>query len=239
MNWDLWGEIEALLIKLGIQPLLGVIPDNQDQSLVVQKPIDDFWARVRTWQARGWTIGLHGYQHRYVSANAGLVATRKKSEFAGLPIQEQAEKLKQGTAILAREKISPEVWIAPGNTFDAATVSLLPRFGIRVISDGSFFSPFRCNQGLMWVPQQLFSFRPTRGGVWTVCYHHNEWSIQDLRKFQESLYEYREDICSLPDVLQAYDGRRSRLSMRLCTNPRLSRLLVRARLKFWSLCGPC
>ncbi|MDB6029903.1 MAG: hypothetical protein JWM16_241 [Verrucomicrobiales bacterium] len=237
MRWDYWSEIEALLLQLEIKPILGVIPDNQDDAFKLQRPVDDFWSRVRSWQARGWAIGLHGYQHRYVSANAGLVALRKKSEFAGLPAQEQAEKLKQGVAIFRREKITPEVWIAPGNTFDATTVSLLPQFGVRVISDGQFFFPYLCDEGVMWVPQQLSGFRSVRRGVWTVCYHHNQWRDRDLRDFRENVEKYREDIWSLNDVLRLYQGRHSPSSMRLCTNPRLSRLLIRAYLKLWNLGG--
>jgi predicted deacetylase len=235
MRWDYWQKIESLLLDLQLKPMLGVIPDNQDRAFQLQDPVADFWDRARDWQARGWTIGLHGYQHRYVSPNAGLVALRKKSEFAGLPACEQEEKLKQGIAIFARERITPDVWIAPGNTFDAVTVSLLPRVGIRVISDGYFLVPHVCRQGLMWIPQQLSTFRPTKRGVWTVCYHHNQWSDADWHDFRRSVERYRQDIWSLDEVLESYDGRRSPVSMRLCTRPRLSRWIIRAHLKFWSL----
>jgi hypothetical protein len=97
---------------------------------------------VRAWQEWGWTIALHGFQHRYVSKNAGLVAVRKKSEFAGLPVETQREKLRRGMEIFAREGIKSRVWIAPGNAFDAATVALLPEFGINVISAGYFQFPY-------------------------------------------------------------------------------------------------
>ena len=50
---------------------------------MVAPPADDFWARVRGWQARGWAIGLHGYQHRYVTHDGGLVPLNQRSEFAG------------------------------------------------------------------------------------------------------------------------------------------------------------
>jgi len=239
MNWRVWAEIESVLIHRDIKPLLAVVPDNQDPGLQVDPPVGDFWERVRSWQARGWTISLHGFQHRYVSANAGLVAVRKKSEFAGLPAAEQQKKLCRGVEILEREGITPRVWIAPGNTFDATTVALLPEVGIRIICDGYFRYPFASlvskEQGSMtWVPQQLFYFRPAPSGVWTVCYHHNEWTAAQRRKFREDVDNYGANIVSLNDVLNANPPRVSQWSEWICLHPRLSRFLTRAQLKLWS-----
>jgi peptidoglycan/xylan/chitin deacetylase (PgdA/CDA1 family) len=239
MNWRVWAEIESVLIQREIKPLLAVVPDNQDPVLQADPPVGDFWERVRTWQDRGWTISLHGFQHRYVSRNAGLVAIRKKSEFAGLPAGEQQNKLRRGVEILEHEGITPRVWIAPGNTFDATTVALLPEFGIRVICDGYFRVPYAvpltASDGWMiWVPQQLFYFRPAPSGVWTVCYHHNEWTAAQTRKFREDVDSYGANIASLKDVLNANPPRVSKWSEWLCVHPRLSRFLIRAQLKLWS-----
>src|SRR5437868_15488717 len=126
MNWSVWLEIECILIQQALKPLLAVVPDNQDPTLQIDSPAADFWERVRGWQARGWTIALHGFQHRYVSGNAGLVGVRKKSEFAGLPSEQQREKLRLGVEVFKHEQITPRVWIAPGHSFDANTVALLP-----------------------------------------------------------------------------------------------------------------
>jgi len=39
---------------------MAVIPDNRDRELMVSAPgVDDFWNSVRSWQKRGWTVGLH------------------------------------------------------------------------------------------------------------------------------------------------------------------------------------
>ena len=141
MNWRVWEEIESVLVQRQLKPVLAVVPDNQDPVLQVDAPAADFWDRVRAWQDLGWVIALHGYQHRYVSRNAGLAARRRLSEFAGLPVETQREKLQRGMEIFAREGIKSRVWIAPGNAFDTATVALLPEFGINVISAGYFQFP--------------------------------------------------------------------------------------------------
>src|SRR5437016_5571738 len=146
MNWRVWAEIETVLVQRRFKPLLAVVPDNRDPGLQVDPPAGDFWDRVRAWQDRGWTIALHGFQHRYVTRNAGMVAVRKKSEFAGLQADVQREKLRRGVEIFERERITSRVWVAPGNSFDAATVALLPEFDIRVISAGYFRHPYS------WLP---------------------------------------------------------------------------------------
>jgi predicted deacetylase len=233
MNWRVWSEIEAALIEQRIKPILAVVPDNQDPVLKVEPPVADFWARVRAWQARGWTIALHGFQHRYIAKRRGLVTPKKETEFAGVPAAEQEEKLRRGMEIFEQEGIKAQVWIAPSNSFDATTVALLPRFGIRIICDGFFRFPFVDRQEIFWVPQQLFHFRSAPPGVWTVCAHHNHWTTADLGRFRENLARYCAEMWSLDDVLQVWAGHRSRWSAWLCTQPHLSPLLIRAELKFW------
>jgi peptidoglycan/xylan/chitin deacetylase (PgdA/CDA1 family) len=237
MNWKVWSEIEAALMEHRLKPILAVVPDNRDPVLKVAAEAGDFWDRVRQWEARGWTIALHGFQHKYVAAHAGIVTLKKLTEFAGVRAGEQEEKLRRGMEIFERHGIHPQVWIAPNNSFDGATVSLLPRFGIRVICDGYFHFPFVCQQKMIWVPQQLFGFRPAPSGVWTVCYHHNNWTSSQLGEFRKSLDRYHADIWSLDDVLQAWAVRRSRSSAWLCTSPRLSQLLIRCELKLWEWWG--
>ena len=338
MNWKVWAEIESVLVQRRLKPILAVVPDNLDPVLQVDPPAADFWERVRAWQDRGWAIAMHGFQHRYVSRNAGLAARRRKSEFAGLPVGAQREKLRRGMEIFERERITSRVWIAPGNTFDATTVALLPEFGIDVISAGYFQFPYvgpfhepspvaagvppavepgvppggtgqppnepqriprhqamavavsgrqdaalhgrqdGCRDRFMipmrdgnaveaineperrsptrpdpqppanppdretgapvpggritWVPQQMHYFRPAPSGVWTVCYHHNQWNGSRLAKFREELNEYGDNIVLIEDILNPV--RVCQLSAWLCTHPRVSEILIRGELKLWS-----
>lgn len=234
MNWSVWSEIEEALVRKGIKPLLAVVPDNQDAVLKVAAPVDDFWKRVRSWQALGWTIGLHGFQHKYVTERAGIVTSKTKSEFAGLSAREQGEKLRRAVKIFARQGIQPRVWIAPNHSFDATTVTLLAGLGLTIISDGQCRFPFVCPRDMFWVPQQLYGMRPAPAGLWTVCYHHNRWSPQLLAQFHRDLDHYAEDIWSLETVIQTWQGRRSGWSDWLCRHPRFSGLLTRGELKAWS-----
>src|SRR5579864_348716 len=125
MNWAVWQELEAILSDAGVKPLVAVIPDNRDPAFHLAAPRRDFWDNVRLWQARGWTIGVHGYQHLYVTRSSGLLGINAASEFAGLPFQEQERKIRLALGIFRSEGIEPKVWVAPGHSFDTTTIRAL------------------------------------------------------------------------------------------------------------------
>ena len=92
MNWMIWEQIESILEKYKVRPIVAIVPDNQDNHLRITEANSDFWNRVRNWQSQGWTIGLHGWQHCYTTLDAGLVGIKGHSEFAGLPLAIQEKK---------------------------------------------------------------------------------------------------------------------------------------------------
>jgi predicted deacetylase len=201
MNWSVWADVERILESSHLRPILAVVPDNRDAKLQVDSARADFWGRVREWQSRGWGIGLHGYQHLYNSASAGLVGIHEGSEFAGLPEHEQRAKLQSAVRIFQEQSVRPDVWIAPGHSFDMTTVALLPEVGIDAISDGFYWRSLR-HAGCRWIPQQLWRFRSMPFGTWTVCFHINSWKPRDLERFERAVSEYGNAIVSLSDVLQ-------------------------------------
>ncbi len=111
---------------------------------------------------------MHGYQHRYVNANGGMLKLSRKSEFTGLPRHQQESKLRAGLATFAEEGVRAEAWVAPSHSFDETTVQLLPGIGIRIITDGLGVLPFECKNGMTWVPQQLSRFQRQKHGVWSL-----------------------------------------------------------------------
>jgi predicted deacetylase len=211
MDWKLWQEVEKILVEEDIKPLLAVIPDNQDESLHDAEPDQHFWDRVRAWQTRGWTIGLHGYQHRYVTQDPGILGRRNYSEFAGLPLHEQQAKLAKALEIFHRQGLRPKVWIAPAHSFDANTLQALASLGIRTVSDGFALYPHRDSHGMLWIPQQLGRLRPVPPGVWTLCIHLQDKEYADLANFRRMIRELRNRTTSFPEIAQAYAQRRKSL----------------------------
>jgi predicted deacetylase len=214
MNWDRWSEIEYTLDEAGVKPILAVVPDNRDPTLEFGSVREDFWPVVRGWQSRRWAIAMHGYQHLYKTKRGGILRLNSRSEFAGLPAAEQRQQLKSGIEIFRREGVEPDAWIAPAHSFDWTTVDLLGDLGIGVISDGLHRYPHRDPRGILWVPQQLWRFRAVPAGVWTVCFHHNDWTARDLNRFRTDLSRYREHVTTLAEVCSKYAGRRKTMSDR-------------------------
>ena len=225
MNWRIWNQIETVLVAKNIRPILAIVPENRDPQLVVGPPATDFWHRARKWQEWGWAIGLHGYQHRYVNRNGGILKIPTKSEFAGLSRQEQEGKLRAGLGIFAAEGIRACAWVAPSHSFDETTVQLLPEVGIRILSDGFSLFPFQTREGVTWVPQQLWDLRPRRQGVWTVCFHPNEWDQARCDWFAKAAEAFRPNIGTLQDVVSRWRGRAVNF------RDRLNAALIKARFR--------
>jgi predicted deacetylase len=206
LNWTSWNEIEKVLIEANVKPILAVIPDNQDPQLMAGRREERFWERALEWQARGWTIGLHGYQHRFVTGDGGIIGAHARSEFAGLPREEQAEKLKLGCAILRQRGLDPQVWVAPAHSFDWNTVAALKTVGVRAISDGFGARPWN-RDGMLWIPQQIGQFRSMPFGLWTVCIHVDDPPYHDSVSFRQTIARFRNSIVSFPEIAATYADR--------------------------------
>jgi len=208
MNWSVWNKVEAILNAHGIRPMMAVVPDNRDKALEIDQPDKTFWDHVRAWQGRGWTIGMHGYQHRYITPDPGILSLNKFSEFAGLDYDEQFSKLESSMALFRAQGIKPRVWIAPGHSFDRNTVKALKNIGINAISDGYALWPYVDENRVFWVPQQLWRFRSLPFGIWTVCFHINGWQDSDIERFEAALSRYREQLVDFHAVQSEYARRR-------------------------------
>ena len=201
MNWESWDKIEAVLVSLNIKPLLAIVPDNQDEKLKVSRENNEFWKRVKKWQSLGWSIAIHGYQHKYQTQDPGLMKLNKYSEFSGLSYEVQSKYLKNALAIFEKNGIFPDLWIAPAHSFDKITVKVLYESGIKIISDGFYVRPVN-RLGMVWVPQQLWRFRDFSFGLWTVCYHLNNANHTDLKKICSDLNIFKDRITNLENVIK-------------------------------------
>ena len=202
MDAERWAEVEALLLRYQIKPLVAVIPNNEDVSLKFDDDDPNFWARVREWQKAGWAIGLHGYNHRYhsISRDKSIVPFHDRSEFVGLSLSDQKEKLVAGMKIFAGQGLVPDLFIAPSHSFDHETLrALLIETPIRVISDGIACGPFKKND-IWFIPQQLWAYKWRPFGVWTICLHPNTITVAELENLESKLRKYPNRFISLSDL---------------------------------------
>ena len=169
-----WDRMEALLDEYGVKPLVGIIPDCKDPDMSCYDDDSDFWAtRVQKWQSKDWLLALHGYNHVFKTECGGINPVNKRSEFAGVPFEEQKKMIADGVRILRNYGINPKVFFAPAHTFDENTIkALIEESDIRIISDTPVNKPY-CKYGMTFVPQQSGRVRKLPFNTVTFCYHPN------------------------------------------------------------------
>lgn len=188
MDVPRWQRLERLLDRYGIRPLVGVIPRNEDETLVGKYPRDEgFWSKVRAWEAKGWTIAMHGYAHVYASRDGGLNPVHLRSEFAGLPLQAQRDKLREGLLVFRAQHLEPKIFFAPAHTFDRQTLEALRlESSIRIISD-TVAADVYFQDGFYFIPQQAGRVRSLPFKVTTFCYHPNTMGETDFSLLESFL----------------------------------------------------
>src|SRR5690625_986007 len=106
MDTENWNKIERLFDMYDIKPLVGVIPNNLDKNFINKYPKNIyFWDKVSEWQNKGWTIALHGYTHVFETEEGGVNPVNKRSEFAGVNLDKQKQKISDGLKVFNNKEI--------------------------------------------------------------------------------------------------------------------------------------
>ena len=197
-NIEKWDRIEVLFDKYGIKPLIGVIPHCEDPMMDEYETDIDFWDRVHTWIEKGWVMALHGYSHKYTTTEGGLNPVNKLSEFAGVPLEIQKEKIKKGVEVFRAHDMEPQVFFSPAHTFDMNTLEALrSESSIQIISDTVADKPY-CKWGFTFIPQQSGQVRRLPFNTITFCYHPNEMNDNDFDVLEKFLSSYKDSFKPFP-----------------------------------------
>lgn len=176
MDREKWQRMEDILDKYTIKPLVGIIPANADPQTMIAPEDTHFWDKARSWEKKGWSIALHGYDHICISGCGmkGLNPFWKRSEFAGLTLEKQREKILKGYSILKEHDFNPKYFFAPSHTFDLNTLEALRQeTDIRIISDTIGRYPYR-KDDFVFIPQiSGHCSKMPLVGIYTFCFHPN------------------------------------------------------------------
>ena len=145
---------------------------------LVQQKIDPedttFWTKVKSWVNKGWAIALHGHDHCYISEDGlkGLNPLWARSEFAGVSLEKQKEKIREGVKIFRSHGIDPQYFFAPSHTYDNNTLrALKEESNIRIISDTIATKPYK-EGNFIFLPQLGGHCTEMKlNGIWTFCLH--------------------------------------------------------------------
>ena len=206
MHIENWARIERMLDDNGIKPLVGVIPVNRDPMLLEFPEDPGFWQKARDWQAKGWRIALHGYEHLYCSDSGGMNPVHNRSEYAGLPLDAQREKIRSGMAVLVEKGLKPDVFFAPSHTFVGNTLEALRlESDIRIVSD-TVANDTYCRNGFTFIPQQSGRVRELPFRLTTICLHPNNLSDKEFEEI-EAFFKAHGDAFADPNAI-GVTGRR-------------------------------
>ena len=198
-----WQRMEDMLDKYGVRPMVGVIPNNNDPKQRIDFADSKFWNKVERWTNNQWAIALHGYDHCYISEDglSGLNPLWSRSEFAGVPLEKQKEKIREGVKILRAHGIDPRYFFAPSHTYDENTlIALKEESNIRIISDTIATKPYRYGD---------FAIIPQLGGhctemkipgIWTFCLHPSAMKEEDFVATEKFLKAHKQEFISFYDL---------------------------------------
>jgi hypothetical protein len=226
-----WNRFFDLFDRYGIKPIIAVIPDNKDPKLNDCGSFNvHYWKLVRSLQKKAYIIALHGFEHRYVNRDSGLLKLNNRSEFAGLSLQIQEKKIKAAVDIFKREKIQTSVFIAPAHTFDRNTLMALNKHSaIDIISDGLLKSPY-IRFGFKWIPVQLSEVEAKLSGTWTFNYHPETCPDEAFEKVEKFIDQYHSHFVSLAELKYSPYTLSSYLSEKYQVYQRVSRNFIKEQM---------
>ncbi|MBQ8592502.1 MAG: DUF2334 domain-containing protein [Lachnospiraceae bacterium] len=193
MDWEKFRIFKQILDEYHICPLIGVVPDNQDEILAKNPPRQDFWAYIKDLQKSGWCIAMHGYQHIYTTKKGGVFPLNSFSEFAGVPYEKQKVMLTTGYALLKKQGIETDIFMPPAHSFDKNTIRILKELGFRYMTDGFGDMPFE-REGMVFLPICERKSRDLSGeGITTYVIHANTMEEKDF-EFYRTLFAENETV---------------------------------------------
>lgn len=210
MDFSRFEQARELFRQYDVKPMLGVIPDCQDPDLEIETEHEEFWDYLLQLQQEGYTLAMHGYQHRFDTDIRGTVNLGFKSEFAGHSLEEQTEKIRKGKEILKGHGIETEIFFAPAHSYDDNTLRALSANGFRYMSDGWSSKPYK-KHGIICLPCRTGGIPKIRkDGYYTVVLHAHEWNIPDkadaFDRFKELCEKHESDFVDFREFAERECG---------------------------------
>lgn len=194
LHWANFTQLCELFSEHQILPLLGVVPDNRDELLVVDELREaEFWGTLRRLRSAGWETAQHGLHHVKNADDGGMLRLKTWGEFAGLDYDRQLHDLDRGRGILLEQGLDTDIFMAPQHSFDETTLRALQDLKFKYVTDGYGLYPYRF-QNLIFVPQ-LFGTPIHLGfGVYTICIHLNNLTSERIQRLASFVSENRHRI---------------------------------------------
>lgn len=203
MDAKKWQRLEDILDAYEVHPMVGVIPANKDPKQMIDSEDSEFWNKVKRWEKKGWAIALHGYDHCFISDGgmSGLNPLWARSEFAGVPLSEQKDKIRKGVEVCKVNGIEPKYFFAPAHTYDENTLqALYEESNIRIISDTIATKPYR-DGDFVFIPQiggHCVAMKIP--GIWTFCLHPSVMTDENFLAIDIFLETHKNEMLGFDEL---------------------------------------
>lgn len=198
-----WQRIENILDKYGVKPLVGIIPANADPKTMIEPEDPSFWEKAHRWMDKGWEVALHGYDHVCITNDGlkGMNPIWDRSEFAGVPLSVQQDKVNKGIQVFFNHGIEPKYFFAPSHTFDENTLEALRlESEIRIISDTIATKPYKYKDFVI-IPQLGGHCSEMKiPGIWTFCLHPSNMEEKQFVQTEEFIRSHKHQFVSFNDL---------------------------------------
>ena len=187
MDWKKFRRFKQLLDDHNVKPLIGVVPENMDVTLMRDPMREDFWELIAEWQRNGWALAMHGLHHLYMTESRGIFPLNSKSEFAGLAYEQQYKMIYEGRLIFDAHGLRTDIFMPPSHTFDRNTLTALKKNGFLKITDGFGSAPF-VRDGITFYPiavKRENALNDSSDGITTFVVHTNTMNDKDFEYYAE------------------------------------------------------
>jgi predicted deacetylase len=223
-------------MKYDIPAVLGVIPDNKDETIKIGNRAEyEYVDELRELEQAGWEIAQHGYQHLQNTDNGGILNLNQASEFAGRSYDDQKADIENGREILTDYGFNPVTFIPPWHSYDSDTLKALEESSFDILSDGMFLYPRRVGS-LLQLPQILWSV-PSRlrvldqiASVYTICLHPQSVTEDDMEFLELFFREADPEVVTAASLLEE-GGKLTRKGLRRRSFELIFRFLYRRNIR--------
>jgi len=187
-------EIVKLFLKNNIPLVLGVVPCNENEKLILEKNYLFLDTLKQAKKDKTIEIALHGFNHK----NLG------NGEFCNVNYQEQYRRMKLGKyyldSIFNQKTIT---FIPPWNAYDKQTLNVMEKLGMKIISSSLTMNQPFFNASISYFPHtlehpsELFTLMKNlsnKKGIIVVMFHHydfnKEFNLTDLDNILIQLKNY-------------------------------------------------
>ena len=212
MDWERFLTFKSLLDRYHIKPLIGVVPQNEDEHLKgnTEKAPKDFWEYIKELQKEGWVVAMHGFRHIYATDRGGMFPLNNFSEFAGIPYEQQKSMLSQGREILLSKGIDTDMFMAPAHSYDSNTLRALTEAGFHRMTDGFGNRPY-LYQDLIFYPIsfRLGSTLKKKNGYSTMVIHAGTVLPDEIGRYEKLFEKHDVEWISYQEYLQVSPVKRT------------------------------